>query len=68
VLRSDDGVEHGLDIRRRPADHAQNLARRGLLLQDRSLRVGLSECLVLLLQPVNSRTFSMAMTAWSAKV
>ena len=54
VLR--DRVEHRLDVRRRAGDHPQDLARRRLLLQ-RFLAVSL-----------NRRTFSMAITAWSAKV
>ena len=50
------GVQHRLDIRRRASDHAQNFTRRRLLLQRSSL------------SSLNSRTFSMAITAWSAKV
>jgi hypothetical protein len=41
----------GLGVRRRPGDHAENLAGRGLLLQGFGhLGVGLRESLVLLLQ------------------
>ena len=50
------GSKHGLDVRRRARDHSEESRRRRLLLQ-RLLSVSL-----------NSRTFSMAMTAWSAKV
>ena len=57
-----DGVEHGLDVGRRSRDHPQDLAGRGLLLErfgQVALRVSSS---------LNRRTFSMAITAWSAKV
>ena len=50
-----DDIEHRLNIRRRAGNHAQDFTRRGLLLQR-------------FLEFLNSRTFSMAITAWSAKV
>ena len=50
-----DNIEHRLDIRRRAGNDTQDFARRRLLLQ-RSL------------SSWNNRTFSMAITAWSAKV
>ena len=58
----DDGVEHRLHVRRRAADDAEHLGRRCLMLQasrNSALRSWIS---------LNSRTFSMAMTAWAAKV
>ena len=48
-------MEHRLDIRRRAGDDAQDFTRRSLLLQR-------------FLSSWNNRTFSMAITAWSAKV
>ena len=58
----DDGVENRLHVRRRAADDAEHLGRCRLMLQ------GLAQFRVALLNSLNSRTFSMAMTAWSAKV
>ena len=58
----DDGVEHRLHVRRRAADDAEHLGRCRLMLQ------GLAQFCVALLSSLNSRTFSMAITAWSAKV
>ena len=58
---ADDGREHGLEVER-GADGLADLAER-LELADRSREVPRPR-----LQLVNSRTFSMAMTAWSAKV
>ena len=55
VRHSPHRIQHRLDIRRRAGDDAQNFTRRRLLLQR-------------LLEFLNSRTFSMAITAWSAKV
>ena len=47
----DDGVEHRLDVGRRLTDHAQNLARRRLLLQRLAyLGMGRRERLIFLLQ------------------
>ena len=61
---ADDRVEDRLDVGRRAADDLQDLARRRLLLEGlRHLRVCLLTC-----SSVNRRTFSTAMTAWSAKV
>ena len=54
ILRDD--VQHRLDIRRRTGDDAQDFTRRRLLLQA-------TPC-----SSWNSRTFSIAITAWSAKV
>ena len=48
-------IQHRLNICRRTSDHTQDFTRRGLLLER-------------LLEFLNNRTFSMAMTAWSAKV
>ena len=56
------GVEHRLSIGRRGRDHAEDLARGRLLLQR------LAEVLLRASSSLNRRTFSMAMTAWSAKV
>ena len=53
-------IQHRLNIRRRTGDDAQDLARRGLLLQRSVVAFSCSSW--------NSRTFSMAITAWSAKV
>ena len=50
-----DGLEYRLHIVRRTGDHLQDVGCRGLPLQR-------------LLVSLNSRAFSMAMTAWSAKV
>ena len=58
----DDGVEDRLHVRRRAADDAEHLGRCRLMLQ------GLAQFCVALLDSLNSRTFSMAITAWSAKV
>ena len=58
----DDGVEHRLHVRRRAADDAEHLGRCRLMLQ------GLAQFRVALPSSLNSRTFSMAITAWSAKV
>ena len=56
------GLEDRLDIRGGAADHPEDLARRRLLLE------GLVEVRVPRSSSGNSRTFSMAITAWSAKV
>ena len=53
----DDGVEDRLHVRRRAADDAEHLGRRRLMLQR------LAQFRVALLNSLNSRTFSMAMTA-----
>ena len=58
----DDGVEHRLHVRRRAADDAEHLGRCGLMLQR------LAQFALRSPSSLNSRTFSMAMTAWSAKV
>ena len=50
-----DGIEHGLYVGRRAADHAQDVGGRGLPGQRLSVSL-------------NSRAFSMAITAWSAKL
>ena len=60
--RFDQGVEHGLQIERRAADDLQHLGGRGLLLQ-RFREVARAR-----LHLSNSRAFSIAITAWSAKV
>ena len=60
----DDGVEDGLEVGRRARDDPQDLGRRRLLLQ----RLGQLRVVRASSQLLNSRTFSMAMTAWSAKV
>ena len=60
VLR--DHIQHRLNVRRRTGDHAKDLTRRRLLLQ----RLG--EIAIARLLLVNSRAFSIAITAWSAKV
>ena len=59
---SDDRFEDGLLVGRGARDHAQDLTGRRLLLQ------GFGEVSVLACSWLNSRTFSMAMAAWSAKV
>ena len=58
----DDGVEDRLHVRGRAADDAEHLGGRGLMLQC------LAQFCVALLSSLNSRTFSIAITAWSAKV
>ena len=58
----DDGVEHRLHVSGRAADDAEHLGRCRLMLQR------LAQFRIALLNSLNSRTFSMAMTAWSAKV
>ena len=58
----DDGVEHRLHVRGRAADDAEHLGRRRLMFQ------GLAQFCVAFRSSLNSRTFSMAITAWSAKV
>ena len=58
----DDGVEDRLHVRRRAADDAKHLGRRCLMLQR------LAQFRIALLDLLEQRTFSMAMTAWSAKV
>ena len=58
----DDGVEDRLHVRGRAADDAEHLGRCRLMLQglrNSALRSWIS---------LNRRTFSMAITAWSAKV
>ena len=66
---ADDRVKHGLDVGWRAADHPEDLARGGLLLQRLGhLRVGLVSARFFSSSSVNSRTFSIAITAWSAKV
>ena len=60
--RLDQRVEHRLQVERRAADDLQHVGGRGLLLQ-RLARVARAAC-----TSSNSRTFSIAMTAWSAKV
>ena len=66
VALSSDGVKHRLHVGRRARDHAQDLGRRRLLLE-LVLRV-LRERPFFSCSSVNSRTFSMAMTACAAKV
>ena len=58
----DDGVEDRLHVRGRAADDAEHLGRCGLMLQ------GLAQFRIALPSSLNKRTFSMAITAWSAKV
>ena len=58
----DDGVEDRLHVRGRAADDAEHLGRCRLMLQR------LAQFCVALASSLNSRTFSMAITAWSAKV
>ena len=58
----DNGVEHRLHVGRRAADDAEHLGRCGLMLQ------GLAQFCVAFLDFFEQPTFSMAMTAWSAKV
>ena len=53
----DDSVEHRLHVRRRAADDAEHLGRCRLMLQ------GFAQFRVALLSSLNSRTFSMAITA-----
>ena len=56
------GVEHGLQVECRAADDLEHVGRRRLLLQR------LASSAVRACTSSNSRTFSMAITAWSAKV
>ena len=58
----DQRVEHGLQIEGRAADHLEHVGGGGLLLQRFGQIVG--ACCT----SSNSRTFSIAITAWSAKV
>ena len=58
----DDRIEDRLHIRGRPADDAEHLGRCRLMLQ------GLAQFALRSSSSLNSRTFSMAMTAWLAKV
>ena len=58
----DDGVKDRLHVCRRAADDAEHLGRRRLMLQ------GLAQFCIALANSLNRRTFSMAITAWSAKV
>ena len=53
----DDGVEHRLHVRGRAADDAKHLGRRRLMLQR------LPQFRIALLNSLNSRTFSIAITA-----
>ena len=55
--------KHRLDVGRRARDHAQDLAGRRLLLERLGQRRGCAPR-----SSLNSRTFSIAITAWSAKV
>ena len=59
----DDGVEHRLHVRGRAADNAEHLGRCGLMLQCLGAILRLRSAI-----SINNRTFSMAITAWSAKV
>ena len=58
----DDGIEDRFDVGRRGGDHLENVAAAGLVGQ-RLVRSRVLAC-----TSSNSRTFSMAITAWSAKV
>ena len=53
----DDGIQHRLHIRRRPADDTEHLGGRRLMLQ------GFAQFCVAFLRSLKSRTFSMAITA-----
>ena len=55
-------IQHRLQVRRRAADDSQDLAGRSLLLQS------IGQRLVRSCSSLNNRTFSIAITAWSAKV
>src|SRR4029453_13462778 len=65
-----DRLQHWLHVRRRLANDAQDLGRGRLLFEGLGhLRVGLRKSLGFFsCNSVNRRTFSIAMTAWSAKV
>ena len=56
------GLEHGLQLAGRTADDLQHVGGRGLLLEDSV------SSLVRACTSSNRRTFSIAITAWSAKV
>ena len=58
----DNGIEHRLDVGRRGRDHAEDIAAAGLVGQR------LRQSRVFACTSSNSRTFSIAITAWSAKV
>ena len=58
----DQRIEHRLQIERRAADDLEHVGGRGLLLQ-RFAEIAVRAC-----TSSNSRTFSIAITAWSAKV
>ena len=58
----DDCIEHRLHVRRRAADDAEHFRGCRLMLQR------LAQFRVAFLSSLNNRTFSIAMTAWSAKV
>ena len=60
--RLDEGVEHRLQIEGRAADDLEHVGGGGLLLQR------FAQIVCALLARLNSRTFSIAITAWSAKV
>jgi hypothetical protein len=55
-------IEHALKVSWRRSDHPQDLGGRRLLLQ------GLAQVPIPILKLLEQRTFSIAMTAWSAKV
>ena len=61
-----DGVEHGLQLDRRAADDAEHLGCSGLVLSSQLADGSSSRCRVC--SSSNRRAFSMAITAWSAKV
>src|SRR5262249_2366939 len=63
------GIQHGLHVRRRPADDAKHLGGGRLMLQRLTqFRVTGFEICSFMLSSWNRRTFSMAITAWSAKI
>ena len=64
-----DGSEHRLDVGCGARNHPEDFSRCRLLLQCfRHLSMSLRERLILLLQIRKQPPFSMAITAWSAKV
>jgi hypothetical protein len=64
-----DRFEDGLDVGGRATDHTKDLARRGLLIERLGyLGMRLRERRFFRCSSVSRRTFSMAMTAWSANV
>ena len=69
LLKDEQRIEHRLQVERRTADHLEYVSGGGLLLQQLREVTRPLACTSLNSPPATpSRAFSMAITAWSAKV